>query len=167
MTHLKNSILIAYALFGLLGWYSFLYKTETKVETNNYLSTTLTETYVKSVVWYHSRGKLQELRMVMLTDNLSDHEVIKRRIENLLKHRSSAYIREFNQLDTPIPNLGDWYVEHFDFDSFLDEIFSVVFDENLTVGVKIRDITDIMEKYQNQTSMLLRQALQLEEKPDA
>lgn len=82
----------------------------------------------------------------------------------MLKHRTSAYVRDFNSLNTPIKNLGDWYTKNFDFDSFLNSVFSLVFNKKLSVDEKIRDITDVMEEYQNTTTQKLLNKLEIQEK---
>ncbi|SPP32645.1 hypothetical protein ARAF_3012 [Arsenophonus endosymbiont of Aleurodicus floccissimus] len=90
-----------------------------------------------------------------MTDNLGQTDKIKTRITNMLQHRTSAYIREFNALHAPIRSLGSWYQENFDFPNFLNEVFMIVFDARLGVEDKIRDISNYMEKYQNKTTLLL------------
>lgn len=73
----------------------------------------------------------------------------------MLEHRTSSYIRYFNSLDTPIKNIGNWYQSNFDFENFLNSVFEVVFTPALSVDEKIRNISDIMEKYQNITNQKL------------
>lgn len=92
----------------------------------------MTINYVRAMVWFHSRGKLQELRSILMTDDLTQRERIEIRIKNMLQHRSTAYIREFNSLRTPIRNLGNWYQDNFDFNDFLGDIYAVIFDKNST-----------------------------------
>lgn len=149
-------LLVVYGVVGVFGWYKY-YEKEDALRVFQYdnLSSDMTISYVKSMVWYHSRGKLQEIRSILLTDNLNQVDKIKTRITNMLQHRTSAYIREFNALNSPVKNLGNWYQEHFDFPNFLNEVFVIVFDERLGVEDKIRDISDCMEKYQNKTTLLL------------
>lgn len=153
----KYTALAIYGMVGISGWY--FYESEINrpplVKEVDVLSADMTINYVRAMVWYHSRGKLQELRSILLNDDLSKHEFIKIRIKNMLMHRSSSYIREFNRLKTPLPGLGSWYQQNFDFDSFLTEVYKVVFDEKLTDDDKIRNVTDIMEEYQNLTNIKL------------
>ena len=73
----------------------------------------------------------------------------------MLKHRSMAYIRDFNSITTPISALGDWYQNSFDFDGLLNEIFSIVFNKSLLTDEKLRDVSDVMEKYQNDANARL------------
>ncbi|WP_016858199.1 hypothetical protein [Candidatus Williamhamiltonella defendens] len=126
-----------------------------KVTKLDQLSPKMTASYIQSIVWYHSRGKLQELRSILLTDDLNEIKQIKIRITNMLEHRTSSYIRYFNSLDTPIKNIGNWYQSNFDFENFLNSVFEVVFTPALSVDEKIRNISDIMEKYQNITNQKL------------
>lgn len=127
-------LLVIYGVIGVFGWYKYYDKeNSSKMVHYDVLSPEMTISYVKSMVWYHSRGKLQELRSILMTDNLSQTEKIKTRITNMLQHRTSAYIREFNALHAPIKNLGSWYQEKFDFQNFLNEVFVIVFDARLGV----------------------------------
>jgi len=121
---------------------------KSKGEKDN-LSAKLAYIHVKSVVWYHSRGKLEVIRSILLNDDLNKVEKTKLKIENMLKHRTSVYITEFNHLKTPIPNMGDYYSSIFDFKSFLDKVFEITFDDQLSVNQRVVDITDVMELYQN------------------
>ncbi len=157
---IKYSLLIVYGILGFLGWYNYFYHLVSVRDARDQLPLNIIAPYVTATVWYHSRGKLQELRSILLVDDLSDREKIKIRITNMLKHRSSAYIRTFNNLQTPIPNLGGWYQKHFDFDEFLTKVFALVFSEHLTVEEKIRDVADIMEQYQSATNQQLLDVLE-------
>jgi len=125
MNLLKIAATILYGLIGIFGWFE-LYKIKSNTMTANVISSQLTVSYVRAIVWYHSRGKLQELRSILLTDDLKNEKIIKTRITNMLKHRTSAYILNFNSLNTPIPNLGDWYAKNFDFNEFLNSVFAIV-----------------------------------------
>lgn len=156
LVQIRIVLLVVYGVVGVFGWYKYFDK-EHDLHSHQYdiLSPDLTVSYAKSMVWYHSRGKLQEIRSILMTDNLKQVEKIKTRITNMLQHRTSAYIREFNALNSPIKNLGNWYQDNFDFHHFLDEVFVIIFDERLGVEDKIRDISDCMEKYQNKTTLLL------------
>ncbi|CNI65518.1 hypothetical protein [Yersinia aleksiciae] len=153
----KALALALYGIVGVAGWYQYdnLLKQPIVTKSVDNLSPDLTINYVRSMVWYHSRGKLQELRSILLNDDLSKRDRIEIRLKNMLMHRSSAYIREFNSLNTPVNNLGTWYQDNFNFDSFLHDIYEVVFDAGLTVDEKIRNVTDIMEEYQNITNRAL------------
>lgn len=127
---------------------------QSKKETDN-LSSSLAYIHVKSVVWYHSRGKLEVIRSILLNDDLSKVEKTKLKIENMLKHRTSVYITEFNNLKTPIQNMGDYYSSVFDFESFLNSVFEVAFDDELSVNQRVVDITNVMELYQNEANDLV------------
>ncbi|MDO6409417.1 hypothetical protein [Pantoea phytobeneficialis] len=100
----KYTAIAVYGLVGILGWYEYQSQLDhTKnTPTLNNISPDMTINYVRAMVWYHSRGKLQELRSILKTDDLTQKERIEIRIKNMLQHRSSAYIREFNTLHTPI-----------------------------------------------------------------
>lgn len=67
--NIKIFIVVLYCIVGSLGWVN--YYSQHKKDTTSYdnLSPQLTVSYVRSVVWYHSRGKLQELRSILLNDN--------------------------------------------------------------------------------------------------
>lgn len=154
---LKYSLLSFYCVFGMAGWYQYAVLSEQRVYTKRYdqLSPELTVSYVRAIVWYHSRGKLQELRSILMEEDLTQQERVKIRIINMLKHRTSAYIRELNTLDTPVNNLGNWYQDNFDFDNFLNAVFEVVFNKNYSVDEKVKYVTDVMEEYQNMTTQKL------------
>lgn len=157
LNFMKVLALALYGIVGLAGWYHYdsLARHAVVTKTVDNLSPDMTINYVRAMVWYHSRGKLQELRSILLNDDLTKRERIEVRIKNMLMHRSSAYIREFNTLKTPVNKLGGWYQDNFNFDDFLHDVYEVVFDEVLTVDEKIRNVTDIMEEYQNITNRKL------------
>ncbi|EFL91184.1 hypothetical protein REG_1888 [Candidatus Regiella insecticola LSR1] len=157
MNLLKLIIIGLYGVIGLVGWYKYteLVAHPVTVVTVDKFSSEMTVAYIRAMVWYHSRGKLQELRSILLTDNLANKKQIKIRITNMLKHRTSAYIRDFNSLDTPIENIGNWYQNNFDFDNFLSAVFDEVFNNKLSVEEKIRSVSDVMEAYQNLTTQKL------------
>lgn len=151
---MKYTLLALYCVVGIAGWFKYasLSVQQHSVKLYDQLSPEMTVSYVRAIVWYHSRGKLQELRSILMEENLSDEPKVKIRITNMLKHRTSAYIREFNSLETPIKNLGNWYQDNFEFDNFLNAVFDVVFNSSYSVDEKIKYITDIMEEYQNMTT---------------
>ncbi|MCG9702462.1 hypothetical protein L1D19_20550 [Vibrio natriegens] len=132
---------------GLLGWYMAF----SRPLALDHLSSSMTYNYVRSVVWYHSRGKIKELESILMNDDLSDKMAIKLKINNMLQHRTSVYLREFNALDAPIPKVGDHYEELFEFDNFLEEIYGVVFSKR-EIHSKLSLITDIMESYQSKAN---------------
>ncbi|MHA2734619.1 hypothetical protein [Vibrio campbellii] len=140
-------LFLSFLAFGLAGWGVAIIKPD-KLD---HLSSFMTYNYVKSVVWYHSRGKLKELESIILNDDLSDEEAIKRKIQNMLKHRTSVYLREFNSLDAPIQNVGNHYEEMFEFAPFLNDVYEVVFS-NKDVHLKLSLIADIMEAYQTRAN---------------
>ncbi|HIF9439440.1 TPA: hypothetical protein ACX6SL_003632 [Photobacterium damselae] len=156
----KKSIYFIFLIFSFIGWGAFFYQNNIHTAKFRYdvLSPDMTVRYVRSIVWYHSRGKLIELKALMGDSSLSDEELMIK-IENMLKHRTSVYINEFNHLNTPILNLGDWYNEHFDFDQFLTAINKEVVKRQTPIEIRIDRCTDIMELYQNQTTNQLRQLL--------
>ena len=134
-------------IIGSLGWYMAF----SKPLTLDHLSSSMTYNYVRSVVWYHSRGKIKELESILMNDDLSDQMAIKLKINNMLQHRTSVYLREFNTLDAPISKVGDRYEELFEFDNFLEETYAVVFSNRETHS-KLSLITDIMESYQSKAN---------------
>jgi hypothetical protein len=119
------------------------------------LSAGLAYIHIKSVVWYHSKGKLDAIYGILLNDDLENKSRVESKIENLLRHRTSVYITEFNHLKTPILMAGNYYASVFDFSSFLDAIFNVVFDDKLSEDQKIMDVTNVMERYQNDANDLI------------
>ncbi len=145
---MKLKLLFLFFLaFGLAGWGVAL----TKPNKLDQLSPSMTYNYVKSVVWYHSRGKLKELESILLSEGLDDEVAIKRKIKNMLKHRTSVYLREFNSLNAPIDKVGNHYNEIFNFTPFLDDIYTVVFS-NKDVHHKLSLVADIMESYQTKAN---------------
>ncbi|OCH65461.1 hypothetical protein A6E00_13410 [Vibrio diabolicus] len=145
---MKLKLLFLFFLaFGLAGWIAAF----NKPDKQDHLSSFMTYNYVKSVVWYHSRGKLKELEGIILNEDLSDEEAIKRKIKNMLKHRTSVYLREFNSLDAPIQNIGNHYEEMFEFTPFLNDVYEVVFSDK-NVHIKLSLIADIMEAYQTKAN---------------
>ncbi|CAK9883876.1 MAG: hypothetical protein XXXJIFNMEKO3_00250 [Candidatus Erwinia impunctatus] len=161
---LKLAKVIALALYGVVGAFGWYQYERTSAQLNSInkvdnLSANMTANYVRAIVWYHSRGKLQELRAILLNDDLSKRELIEVRIKNMLMHRTSAYILELNNLNTPVKNVGTWYQDNFDFDNFFAKVYQVVFDPVLTVEDKIRNITDIMEEYQSISNRKLTELL--------
>lgn len=158
----RYTALAIYGIIGVVGWHQYDELSQ-KINSNKLvidnISSDMTINYVKAMVWYHSRGKLQELRSILLNDDLKQRSRIEVRIKNMLMHRTSAYIREFNTLGAPVKNLGDWYRHNFNFDDFLKDIYEIIFDEKLNVDEKIRNVTDVMEEYQNITSSKLIEVL--------
>ncbi|WP_104025164.1 hypothetical protein [Vibrio hyugaensis] len=143
-------LFLSFLAFGLAGWGVAI----TKPDKLDHLSSSMTYNYVKSVVWYHSRGKLKELEGIILNEDLNDEEAIKRKIRNMLKHRTSVYLREFNSLDAPIQNVGNHYEEMFKFTPFLNDVYEVVFSDK-DVHLKLSLIADIMEAYQTKANKQL------------
>ncbi|WP_245922161.1 hypothetical protein [Aliivibrio sifiae] len=149
----SNILLASFSLFGLLGWFLYIFNPQVNEPhplQYDLLSPSMTVSYVRSQVWYHSRGKLVELKSI-LGQNLNNR-TLKIKIENMLKHRTSVYINEFNSLKSSIPRLGNWYKENFDFKNFLNDVNIIACDENKSIPVKIDEITDVMELYQNKTT---------------
>ncbi|MCY9829408.1 hypothetical protein [Vibrio chagasii] len=158
---LRHLLLTIYGVLGVSGWYSYLYVIPNDSPVYDRLSSDLTVSYVRSLVWYHSRGKLQELRSILTEEAPLDKTRAKIRISNMLQHRTSVYIRDFNSLDTPIPKLGTWYENNFEFEDFLNSVYEVCFNEKLLIDERIRYVTDIMEEYQNRTTSNLITELQV------
>lgn len=154
---LKYILLVVYCVVGMAGWYEYASLAQQRASSVVYdrLSPEMTVSYVRAIVWYHSRGKLQELRSILREEDLTQQERVKTRITNMLQHRTSAYIRELNGINTPIKNLGNWYQDNFDFQNFLNSVFDVVFNNRYSVDGKVQYVTDIMEKYQNMTTQKL------------
>ncbi len=144
----KNLLVFAIALLGIVGWMVAIYSFYVKEEAVDKFSDNHSYNYIRATVWYHSRGKLEELKSILQVEDLSKQEQVKMKINNMLRHRSSAYIRDFNSLDAPVPNLGNVYEKVFDFDAFLEGVYAVCFDESLTVDARISLVANVMEKYQ-------------------
>lgn len=145
--NVKKAWYILFLFFGLLGWIFAL----TKPDRADVLSPSMTYNYVRSVVWYHSRGKLKELESIILNDDLSDQKAIKRKVKNMLKHRTSVYIREFNNLSAPIENVGNQYQALFEFQPFLNDVYEVIFSKK-DPHLKLSLIADIMESHQTKAN---------------
>jgi hypothetical protein len=170
---IKIFICISILFVALAGWYKYLSINHTIISSvaadykTEYFSSETTLTMVSALVWYHSRGKLHEIRGILLDSSpLKNVNATKLKIENMLRHRSGIYIRQLNQYHTPITNLGRWYDENFDFKNFIKDVYTIVFrdidskqNKLYQIEMKIQEIRDIMEKYQNLTNDKLKQTL--------
>jgi hypothetical protein len=145
---MRKLMIWAISSLGIVGWMLACYVYYTKENAQDNFSANHTYNYVRAMVWYHSRGKLEELKSILQTENLKDIEATKLKIRNMLQHRTSAYIRDFNYLKAPIPMIGNVYGNIFDFDGFLEAVYEVAFDDTKTVDGKINRVADIMEEYQ-------------------
>ena len=155
----KKWLFVLLVIFSMSGWGAYIYTANQKsAQRYDVLSSDMTVRYVRSIVWYHSRGKLVELKALMNDKSLSDDD-LKLKIENMLRHRTSVYIDEFNHLNSPVNQLGNWYADHFDFDDFLKDIDNEVVKRKISVETRIDRCTDIMEMYQNDTTLLLKKYL--------
>ena len=132
----------------MLAMYAY-YAKETRVDK---LSANHSYNYIRAVVWYHSRGKLEEIKSILASEDLKNKDQIRLKIDNMLRHRSSAYIRDFNNLDAPVEKIGDIYEKIFDFDAFLEDVYVICFSDELPIDTRISLISDIMEKYQMETN---------------
>ncbi len=157
MKKLQYSLLTLYGILGALGWYNFYYHESENTYDN--LSASLTLSYTRSLAWHHSQGSLQELRSILLTNDLSQKDKVTLRVTNLFKQRSYHYIQLLNGLKTPVPNLGSWYQENFAFNEFIEKVLDIVFSDNDSINEKLHDISDTLEQYQNNTSQSLSNEL--------
>lgn len=147
---------VAFVIFGFTGWLiSSWLVTSIEPARLDKLSVDLTYNYVSATVWFHSRGKLRELETI-LREDYTDKRELERRITNMLKHRTSNYLREFNNLDAPIHHLGNEYEQLFEFDDFLGAVFDIVNRSDLSVDDKIARVADVMEFYQSRANNALR-----------
>lgn len=144
----KNGFVFALALLGIIGWLFAMYAYYIKAERVDKLSANHSANYIRTVVWYHSRGKLEELKSILSSGRLAEPELVQTKVKNMLQHRTSAYIREFNNLDGPLPKLGDLYEKLFDFEGFLQEVYALCFNQQFSVDKRVRLVADVMEKYQ-------------------
>ena len=144
----KNLLVFTIALIGIIGWMLAMYAYYVKETRVDKLSANHSYNYIRAVVWYHSRGKLEEIKSILMSGDLKNEDQIKLKIDNMLRHRSSAYIRDFNNLDAPVEKVGDIYEKIFDFDAFLEDVYAICFNEEIPVDTRISLIADVMEKHQ-------------------
>ena len=132
------------------------------------------ERLVEGEVGKHNKSKLQMIRTILIANHINGREEeIRLKVRNMIERQTMVYIDWFNSLNSPLQNLGDWYVENFDFEPFLEEIMVVVlrpcedkipkdmgsdaqeYLRQLLIGEKIDDIANIMLKYQTKTHLKL------------
>ena len=111
--------------------------------------------------------KIEFIRNILIANHIEERQPqITENIRTELIRRANIYEAELNELNTPIINLGDCVGELFEFDAFFEEITTVVFrpaqplisleDSN---ELKIKDITQIMIKYQDRMKVKLAKIL--------
>lgn len=118
---------------------------------------------VAEKVWYASLDKIDFIRNILIANHIYDRRPqITENITTELIRRSNIYIAEFNELNTPIAWLWDVVGELFEFDPFLKEVLEVVFRPHQPMisiedsnELKIKDITQIMIKYQDRMKVKL------------
>ena len=120
----------------------------------------LTVNHVRSIVWYHSRGKLRYIESVLIENDIHTRkDEITRKIKNALEERSTVYIDYLNSIDCNIKRLGTFYCDVFEFDPFFKELMSVVLkpyrseDHTKEIAVKLKDIAEIMYEYQEKANI--------------
>lgn len=112
--------------------------------------------YARTKVWYASEVKLKFIRERLTKNHLRDRtEEVKKSITSELERRTEEYIEYLNRFNTRVGLVWDYIRKNFEWDSFIWEIFDVVFkqpkkdqDIQLCNEYKINDIRFIMTDYQ-------------------
>ncbi len=70
------------------------------------LNNDLVMNIVRSVVWYHSRGKLRHIEAILIENNIDTRkDEITRKVRNALEERTLVYLEYLNTLNTNIKRL--------------------------------------------------------------
>lgn len=123
------------------------------------LNNDLVMNLVRSVVWYHSRGKIRTIEQILIENNIETRkDEIARKVRNSLEERTLVYLDYFNTLNTNIKRLGTFYGDSFEMEDFLKEVMKVVFrpytqdKHEIEIAIKLNDISEIMFFYQQQAN---------------
>lgn len=121
---------------------------------------------VRSVVWYHSRGKLRHIEAILIENNIDTRkEEIIRKVRNSLEERTMVYLEYFNTLNTNIKRLGTFYGDSFEMEEFFQEVMKVVFrpytqeKHEIEIAIKLKDISEIMFYYQENANAKVEEEL--------
>lgn len=152
-------------LSAVLGWTLSLVLIVQSPITTEYrqtLSPELTYNYVRNAIWFHSEGKVRELRAILSQHNVNDAgEVVKIKslIRSMLLRRTEVYTQELNQLNTPIVNVGDAYIDVFNFDDFLAEVLMISLNKAKSIDTKMIEVYEVMFVYQTEANNKLKSRL--------
>ena len=175
------SVALSAATIYIIVEYFRMKKKQNEMQYNKFTSMMrpdVVEHLVSAEVWSHSRSKLQMIRSILIANHLKGREdEIKLKVQNLLERQSLIYIDWFNTLNTPIPKLGDWYRDNFDFDEFFSEVMTIIFRDSkkniptnwkgekkeylrlLLISEQIEDISNVMIKFQGKANSRLTKEL--------
>ncbi len=159
--------IINYALgfSSILGWslsLILLTSSSNNVLHTDHLSSEMSYNYARYTVWFHSEGKIRELRAILSQHDVNDtKEVakIKMLIESMLLRRTEVYAQELNKLDSPIDSLGNYYLTIFQFEQFLNEVLEISLARDKDLDGKMISIYETMFVYQTEANTLLKHAL--------
>lgn len=158
--------MIKYALgfSSVLGWALslVLLSSSSSIPDTDHLSPELAYNHARYTVWFHSEGKIRELRSILSQHDIYDpKEVtkIKTLIESMLIRRSEVYAQELNMLDTPIDSLGNYYLTVFQFEPFLGEVIEICLSKEQGLDSKMISVYEIMFVYQTEANTHIKQAL--------
>lgn len=105
----------------------------------------------KSRVWLTSEKKLDFIRKRLEKNNLYNRrDIVIKQVTTEMNRRSEEYIDFLNQFTTNVWLLWDWIAEHFPMEDFLQEVFDIIFKENVDILQKVEDIRWLMMWYQNE-----------------
>ncbi|WP_133150960.1 hypothetical protein [Vibrio breoganii] len=160
--------IIKYALgiSATLGWslalLLLLSSTPRETVTQGQLSSEISYNYTRNTVWFHSEGKIRELRSIISQHDINNpQEVhkIKALIKSMLMRRTDVYTQELNSLNTPIDHIGNFYLQAFDFENFLEEVIEVSLAKDKSLDSKMIAVYEIMFVYQMEANEALKNAL--------
>ena len=133
--------------------------------------TTLTDSQTLDItsytIWYASREKLEYIQRRLELNNINTRaNEIKVGVRAELVKLTKESVAKLNEFNSTILNLGDWLWENFDFEPFLEDVYKIILrkdnddlDKKTNIHLKIRDISDIMKKYQNKMMDKMRREL--------
>lgn len=166
LSNIENTLKYSLIFLGVAGWgVVFLLLSssfDSAYRSNNYLSPDLAYNHTRYTVWYHSEGKIRELRSILMQHDVSsdrDKAVLRQVIESMLIKRTDVYANELNQLRTPIDHIGNYYLTVFKFDEFLDSVMQISLDESHNIDEKMIAVTEVMFVYQTEANKILKKAL--------
>lgn len=162
-----NSRLIKYALgiSAILGWslsLMLLTFSPSGAPQPDYLSPIHVYNHVRYTVWFHSEGKIRELRSILSQHDINDKkdaEKIKMIIEAMLVRRTDVYAQALNKLNAPIDSVGNHYLTLFKFEPFLQEVIEICLAKDKDLDSKMIDVLEIMFVYQTEANTLIRKDL--------
>lgn len=159
--------LVKYALgfSAILGWalsLVLLTSSSSKVLHTDHLSPVLAYNHVRYTVWFHSEGKVRELRSILSQhdiNNKKEAEKVKMIIEAMLVRRTDVYAQELNKLNTPIDSVGNHYLTLFRFEPFLHDVIEICLAKDRDLDSKMIEVYEVMFVYQTEANTLIREDL--------